>query len=407
MLVSVRRRPSGTTGHSTRPSLATRLRTIPCIALLLAGLAFLPAASRSDDLGGIYRGLGINRVRIEGLDSSTTSDLRDGLALTERRGFLKLGRVTYEPRLLEGDIARIQLFMARRGYPYAEVSSELVPLDDSQKINVILRIDPGPPVIIDSLEFVDVGQARLFTQDEEESLGIGPGSVFSDQVAERARLAILKYLLENGYARAEVSVAIEPLDATRVVVRFTGERGQQSRFGEVKVSGVHEGFSAVVNRAANIRHGEPFHPRTVRDATDDIRALRLFRKVDVSLVAADSNTLDFVCNLSERDHRSIEAGIGYMTDDGVLVTASWEHRNLFKAGRGFRILGSATQFRQLLESSVIFPALFRSPTTGTGSVAYERKVEPAYESTNISASLIGKRVSDFSKVSGVSWRRGE
>jgi outer membrane protein insertion porin family len=35
---------------------------------------------------------------------------------------------------------------------------------------------------------------------------------------------------------------------------------------------------------------------------------------------------------------------------------------------------------------VTFPALYHSPTTGTGSVAYERKVEPAYESTNISAS---------------------
>jgi outer membrane protein assembly factor BamA len=108
--------------------------------------------------------------------------------------------------------------------------------------------------------------------------------------------------------------------------------------------------------------------------------------VKVDLVPVDDHTLDFVCDLSERDHRSVEFGIGYMTDDGLLGTAMWEHRNLFKAGRGFRIFGTATQYRQLLESSVSFPAMFRSPTTGIGSVGYERRVEPAYESTDIRTS---------------------
>lgn len=357
-----------------------------CITLLLIGLTLLPAPSRGDDLGGVYRGLTINKVRIEGLDSALAGDLKDGLALTERHGFLNLRHIQYAPRLLESDLARVRLFMARRGYPYAEVSSELTPLDDAKKIDVTLTIQPGPPVIIDSLEFVNLGQARPLTPDEERDLGIAVGSVFVDDVAARARLAVLRYLSENAYAKAEVAVAVERLDDTRVAVRFTGDRGRKWQFGAVRVSGVPESFYAVVNRSANIQRGEPYHPRTVRDATNDIRALRLFRKVDVSLVEADSNTLDFVCELSERDHRSIDAGVGYMTDDGVLVTASWEHRNLFKAGRGFRILGSATQYRQLLESSVTFPALFRSPTTGIGSVAYERKVEPAYESTDIRTS---------------------
>ena len=356
------------------------------IALSLLGLLLLATTAHGDDLGRSYRGLLINKVTIQGLDSSLANPLRDGLALIGRRGFLNMRRIEYAPRLLEGDLARIRLFMARRGYPYAEVSSELIPLVDAKKIDVTLKIQPGPPVIIDSLEFVNLGQARPLTTDEASGLGIAVGSVFTDVVAARARLGVLKYLTENGYARAKVEVEVQPISSTRVAVRFTGDTGRRWQFGAVRVSGVPESFHAVVNRAANIQRGEPYHPRTVRDATDDIRALRLFRKVDVSLVEADSSTLDFVCELSERDHRSIEAGVGYMTDDGLLVTASWEHRNLFKAGRGFRILGSATQYRQLLESAVTFPALFRSPTTGIGSVAYERKVEPAYESTDIRTS---------------------
>ena len=71
-----------------------------------------------------------------------------------------------------------------------------------------------------------------------------------------------------------------------MAVRFTGDPGQKWQFGDGRVTGVPEKFHNVVNRAANIRHGEPYQSRTVRDATDDIRALRLFRRVKVDLVPA-------------------------------------------------------------------------------------------------------------------------
>jgi outer membrane protein insertion porin family len=356
------------------------------VALLLLGLLLVAQTASGDDLGGAYRGLLVDGVKIEGLESDLERGLKRGLALTERTGFLGLRRIPFSPGLLEADLERISLYLARRGYPYSRTRSELIPNEASTRVEVVLHVDPGPAVRIGSLDFQKIGADRPLTEDEEKRLGIAVGSVFGDLVAERARQEVLDYLLEQGFAMAEVDLEVEKLDSTRVAVRFTGDPGQKWAFGNVVVTGVPESFHDVVARAVNIRNGEPFHPRTVRDATDDIRALRLFRRVKVDLVPAGEQTLDFHCDLSERDHRSIGFGVGYLTDDGLLGTAMWEHRNLFKAGRGFRIFGSATQYKQLLESSVTFPAMFSSPTTGIGSVAYERRVEPAYESTDIRTS---------------------
>lgn len=351
----------------------------------LLGLLLLAGAASANDLGGAYRGLLIDEVRIEGLDSSLRSSLRGGLALTERRGILKMRRIEFAPRLLEGDLARTQLFLARQGYPYATVNSELIPNDESTALKITLRIKPGPPVRVAGLEVTGVNGDTL-PEEEWEELGVAKGAVFTDLAADRARTGLLNHLLEQGHAKAEVEVSVDVVDSKSVIVHLDAEPGGLWQFGDVRVLGVPESFHDVVNRAANIRNGEPFHPRTVRDATDDIRALRLFRRVKVELVPIDDQTLDFVCDLSERDHRSVEFGVGYMTDDGLLGTAMWEHRNLFGGGRGFRIFGTATQYRQLLESSVTFPALFRSPTTGIGSIGYERRVEPAYDSRDLRTS---------------------
>ena len=356
------------------------------VALFTFGLLMLATVARGDDLGVSYRGLLIDKVTIEGIDSSLARSLRKGLALTERQGVFGLRRTPYAPRLLEGDLERIRLFLARRGFPYSQTSSELIPNEGITQLEVILRIETGPAVRITNLEFVDVEESRTLSEDEAEALGVAVGDIFTDAIAESARQAVLTHLLEQGYAMAEVELAVEAVDSTSVAVLFTGDSGEKWKFGEVVVTGVPESLHEVVNRAANIRSGDPFHPRTVRDATDDIRALRLFRRVKIDLQPVDEHTLNFVCDLGERDHRSVEFGAGFITDDGLLATAMWEHRNLFRAGRGFRIFGSATQYKQLLESSVIFPALFRSPTTGIGSVGYERRVEPAYESTDIRTS---------------------
>jgi outer membrane protein insertion porin family len=342
--------------------------------------------ARGNDLGGAYRGLLVDKVEIEGLDSDLERPLRGGLALTERTGFFRRGLIPFNPATLEADLERIRLFLARRGYPYSRTTTDLIPNEQSTRVAVVFQVDPGPPVRIGRLEFENLGVDRPMTEKEEKRLGIRVGSVFGDRDAERARQEVLDYFLEEAYAMAKVELEVDQIDSTHVAVRFTGEPGDKWSFGEVVVTGVPESFHDVVNRAVNIRPGEPYHPRTVSDATDDIRALRLFRLVKVDLVPVGDRTLDFRCDLSERDHRSIGFGVGYMTDDGLLGTAMWEHRNLFKAGRGFRIFGSATQYKQLLESSVTFPALFRSPTTGIGAVAYERRVEPAYESTDVRTS---------------------
>lgn len=363
-------------------------RILLLICILLATSIATSVEARADDAGSRYRGMAVDGVEIEGLERSLASALRKGLALTGKRGFLGLQGIRYEPGMLPEDLERTRLFLARHGYPYATVSGSLTPDEKGRKVKARLLVDTGPAIRIRSLEFVNMGEAQPITRDNQRKLGIAVGEIFTDVSAERARQAVLEYLRERGYARATLEIEIVPIDSTGVGVRMTGDRGRRWRFGEVRVEGVPEEFHAVVNRAANIPAGELYNPRTVRDATDDIRGLRLFRRVEIQLVPADSTTLDFAATLSERDHRSLEFGVGYLSDDGPIATAGWEHRNLFHAGRGFRVFASVSEYEQLIESSVTFPAMFRSSTTGIGSVAYERQVEPAYDASDLRTTFL-------------------
>jgi outer membrane protein assembly complex protein YaeT len=355
---------------------------------ILALILWCTIDAAADDIGGVYRGVRVDDVRFEGLERRLVGPLKSGLALTAREGVLGRHGIRYDPALMTEDLDRIRLYLARNGYPLATVSGDVIAEEDDTEVDIVFEIEPGPVVRIRSLEFEAVGESRPLTENQERELGIAVGEPYSDLAAERARLAVLEYLRRQGYARAKVELEVAAVDSTGVSVGFNADRGRQYDFGETIVKGVPDSFDPVVTRAANIQPGDRYDPRTERDATEDVRALRLFRKVEVSLVEADSNRLDFALDLSEREHRSVEFGVGYLTDDGPIATAGWEHRNLFGGGRGFRVFGSVSQYEQLLESAVIFPALFHSPTTGTAAVAYERNVEPAYTDSKMKTSLL-------------------
>lgn len=293
-----------------------------------------------------------------------------------RRGLVLKAGLEFYPKVLEQDLSRIRLFLARNGYPQARVVPEFQPRSEKRTIALLLMIDPGPPVAVDEivLDGVPADLPNLLLTP----LPLIEGERFQEDRATESAETIVRHLREEGYAFARVSWELQSRQSFSVAACFRVDAGEIVYFRGTVVRGAREDLVPVAIRTADVRPGSRYHPDKVAQAVTNLRLLGLFRLVRVSIVPVGPGEIELLADLTERKPRSIEWGLGFWTDEGIRTRARWEHRNLFRAGRGGALSGGLSRFRQNGRISVWTPSLFGSRTYGAVAAKIDREDEDSY-----------------------------
>ena len=133
--------------HSGK-SICSRLILWICL-LLFCALASGSAAAKTpiEQEWSRYDGWHVAWLKLQGSPGDVDGDLQGGLALAGKGSLLR-GRTMpdFRTTLLQQDMARIRLFLAREGFPAAAVVPLAVPEPAAGRLGVILDIVPGPMV---------------------------------------------------------------------------------------------------------------------------------------------------------------------------------------------------------------------------------------------------------------------
>ena len=365
------------------------------IVLLLLSLA-TPGAAQS---WSRFDGREVDALRVEGLGSDATEDLRRGLALTPRSKLFGRDRATLRTRTLEADLARARLWLARNGYPDAQVVAEVEPV--GERVRVRLKVQPGTRVRVGTVR-VDGLDDDLLRQVAPVLVPLRSGAAFRDALVEQTRAGLQASLYGSSHARAEVQKQITLREGAVADVVFTATPGASFRFGALEVEGVAPDLEALAHRVVRSPRGERFRPAVLTEARNDLRDLGLFRQVSVTATPADSSTLTLRAALSPRPMRTLEASVGTWSDHPIQVRTSWRHRNLLERGRGLTLAGAYALRRQEVGAKLGWPALLTRRSSSELSVEFEIEDEEAYllESG-------GLRWSNLFRVGQkISWRAG-
>jgi len=353
----------------TLKSMVSRDRAILllCTALLLGST--LPAQAQWEREASAYKGWNTSGVKVRGLDDKMASSLKAGLALSDKPVFYA--------RLLEEDVSRTALFLARRGYPYASVDAAFEPDHSKKALRVVLIIDRGPPVIVGSVSLK--GVPEHLEAEAGSGVAVKPGAVFADQNAAGTEETLRALLEDSGYARAKVSMNVEATDSVTVNVGFKVDAGKVNYFRRTDVEADQDDLVALTEKVTSITRGERYRPKKIRDAQTNLRRLDLYRRIRLETREVGDDSLDVAVDVAMRDPRTLKGGISYWNDEGFRLNAGWRHRNIFKRGRGLDLAGSASELLQRADVSVWWPALI-APRTSEGILfRLERQNEEAYE----------------------------
>lgn len=160
-----------------------------------------------------------------------------------------------------------------------------------------------------------------------------PGQPASTGAILDASHAGIKAWRHAGHAK--VALQSQDITANHVEARINASvrlnPGPHLRFGQLHQTGETAVNPEAIRRIAGFPTGEPYHPDDLAKAGTRLRRTGTFSTVSMTEAqqANPDGTLDFTANFEDQPPRRLTFGAELSSSDGLELTGTWMHRNLF------------------------------------------------------------------------------
>jgi len=312
----------------------------------------------------------VARVVIEGATAVGEERVRRQM-LTRPPGIL--GRRSFDPAVLEADLAAIRNLYRTSGYLRVRVEAAEVRLSvRGDTVEITLRIDEGPLFTVRSLTFGDVpGVAR---ETLESWSGLAVGQPVSLGLVADAEAALRRALDREGRAAATVHVSPTFAADGGTDLRFDVVAGSTMRVAAVSIEGNFLTKDETILDALDLRVGDPLtHERLIsgQRALYRLGTLQSVRVDHEPFRAGDEVERLVHVRVSETRPLRLAVGAGYNTESALNFSLGTSFDNV--GGRG-RSIGTRVILNNELRNFQVFgrsPKLFGAATPGLASLVWE------------------------------------
>jgi translocation and assembly module TamA len=298
-------------------------------------------------------------VVIEGVSEEIKRNLLVYLSLQRYRERDDLSVDTVD-RLHERTPLEVRQALRPFGYYEATVQANVEHLPNGRDWRVTLKIDPGPPVMLEeaTVQVTGPGAEEPMFRDLIAKSELKPGQRLSHGTYDQLRGDLQRTALGSGFLDARFArheLLVDP-PTHRAWAYLTLETGQRYRFGatEIEQDAIDQ---ELVRKYLRYREGDYFEATrllTTQFALDDTQ---YFSSVEITPGARDTETLTVPVTIRAQPSKKNKytVGIGYGTDTRVRGTIAWDNRRLNRKGHRSRveILGSAK--KQAFEAHYVIP----------------------------------------------------
>jgi outer membrane protein assembly complex protein YaeT len=268
---------------------------------------------------------------------------------------------------LNSDVTTLEVFYHNEGFHFVVIEGQVA--RGKRRPVVTFHITEGLRTRVGAIAIsgnVSVGTDRLLRQ-----LSVRPGRFFSQAELTQSGQALQTYYLNSGYPFVQVQTGVTRSD-TLATLTFDISEGRLCHVSEVRVRGNRTVSTRMVLTASEVKPGEQFSQKHLREAQRRLYATKLFGRVMYYVIADSSQEVrtedqagpDSVVirfDVVEQAYRGVSLGAGVEIPPRVLVSAEWEHDNLFNRGHTLIVGG---------EFSPTLPWSYRVGFDGTYRVPY-------------------------------------
>ena len=278
----------------------------------------------------------IENINFSGADNIDTDDLETALANQEEDfiGWLPglHSGVAHMDQLAYDGFRAKDVYM-QHGYLDATVSDPIMRVDSgSYKADLTYQISEGNQYRINSIK-INGAVDGLDLEDIRSEFKAIKGKIFNINKL-RKDMAYLKEQVANlGYANARVNPNFHKNKNNQTVdVQYTIIAGQKVTINDVIISGNHTTRDRVIRRDVYLAPGDQFSLTDLKDSKNALGRRGYFEKVDIEQERVDETHTNLLVKVKETATGSIQAGGGYGSFQGPMVSASLSDRNIMGSG---------------------------------------------------------------------------
>lgn len=364
-----------------------------CILLACPGVIFATSGAPLEQAEGDKPDQ-VWEVEIEG--NHTFSDIvikeqvaTDGFSFLEKLKFWSRSGHELDELEIRKDVIRIRNYYNRRGFPNVSVGYRIEEGSESWKKHVIFTINEEEPILISSINFSfpggrgygeEVMDSRAFSETRRES-EFQKGKRY-EPIKEPVVLANYEQTLKNmGFAFVTVDMRTA-IDTARLKADLTVEAnlGPKTYIHAIDVQGDSTVSDAYVIRESGLRRGRLYSLDALQDAQREIFNHHLFRFATINIPEQEKDsTLDLTLRVREDALRTVEASIGFGTEEYLRGQVNWTHRNAFGQAHQFTATAKASFIEQTVNFDYLFPYTFNTKSSFVISPFGQHLLQPGYE----------------------------
>ena len=368
------------------------------------------------------------RVRIRsivfvGATAFPTKELQAEIETTTWFPFLRRGEL--DEAELANDIAALHRFYYGRGYIDVRVDKQIEISPSQRQAKVIFLIEEGRRYTVGEIRANGIGGVPIEVFSEEQLaaiMNIKVGDVFKENLIDQSRDSIRDSYGVMGYLDARVSISpIRQGRGTELVLLVEIDEGEVADVGLVNIAGNTLTKDKIIRVNVGLVPGRRFDAREIKDTKDRIMSSGLFKDARVTVQEPDPNderVRDVLIEVKEQNTGSINFGVGFGSDSGVLGNISLTQNNFdifdvpetfgeFIKGRGFRGAGQkfAINFQPGTEIfaydiSLTEPQIFGTPwALGQAAGVFRRTYDNYTEARSSAGTTLARRLGDVWYVS--------
>ncbi|MEX0450811.1 outer membrane protein assembly factor BamA [Spiribacter sp. 218] len=277
----------------------------------------------------------VQPIRFIGNRAFDTDELRDRFEMGPAPWWAFLSnRDKYSRERLAADLERLRAFYRDRGYADFDIESTQVTISpDRQRIHVTVNIDEGVQYTVGDIELA--GELIYDEAELRPLLAIESSEIFNQRGITRTIEALREKLGERGYAFARINPLPELREADQTVdLTFFVDPAERVYVRRIRISGNETTRDDVIRTELRQYEGTWLSTKDLRDSESRLGRMGFFSdvRIDTPRVPGTSDQVDVEVNATERLSGSLRAGVGFGTDQGVILNLGIQQDNVFGTG---------------------------------------------------------------------------
>jgi outer membrane protein insertion porin family len=344
----------------------------------------------------------VKKINFTGNKAFRAGTLQDYMHTKEKGIFSwATGSGVLDEDALEEDRKNLEGFYNDNGYVRVDIGvPDIAVSKDGKTISITIPIEEGNIYKIGTIDFAgDV----IFTKDDLiKQLKTKTGNTFRASLFHEDVLTLTDMYQDRGYAFCDIAPLTLVDDNSRSVnLSFNITKGQEVYFNRINILGNTRTRDKVVRRELKFGEGDRFSASNLKESKRKLKNTTFFKEIDMKIIKTeDPNKVNVDLSVEERPTGSISVGLGYSTEEKVMVTGSISQENFLGTGRKLLLDASLSSVTQQYKFTFIEPYIFdKNLSAGISAFNYDRSLD-TYDYRKLGGSLsLTRPLTDYVKIS--------